>query len=349
MGKVLTFTGNRGEWSEPYALLQLLSSPQLTFCNGTLNPIPQSKFQVKSIEVPASSAGDIITFSFEGKDIVAQSSRQTNTVAQLDIQIMLKKLFNLIKNSSSTTFQFIELDQLWNSLLNPEMKSISSIKSDIKIEVLNTINNTSKKYSFSIKSRLGSSTSLLNASQKTNFSYLLDSKIKLLNSTPKQLGSSVKNLPMSFIGADSKIYKNNLNLINQDLEAIIMHCLINYYGSNRKKYVKDILNMVKTSNPLNYSNLNDYDTIFGLFLEATAFGMVPNSAWNGSYSVDGGILVVTEAGNTLCFFMPDKTSNSACRDFLIQNSFFDTASTSRHLFGSLINGDHFKFNLLIRI
>jgi type II restriction enzyme len=262
---------------------------------------------------------------------------------------MLSQLFNAIKNSSSTTFQFIALDQLWNSLLDPEMKSISSIKSDIKIEVLNTITNISKKYSFSIKSRLGSPTSLLNASQKTNFSYLLNSKLSLINSTPKQLGSSVKNLPMSFVGADSQIYKNNLNLINCDLEMIIMYCLINYYGSNRKKYVKDILSMVKTSNPLKYSNISDYDSVFGHFLEATAFGMVPNSVWNGAYSVDGGILVVTETGKTLCFFLPDKTSNAACRDFFIQNSFFDTASTSRHLFGSLINGDLFKFNLLIRI
>ena len=349
MSKVLTFTGNRGEWSEPYALLQLLSNPQLIFCNGSLIPISQSKFQVKSIEVPASSAGGSINFSFSGENVVAQSSKQTSIIPQLDIQIMLSQLFNAIKNSSSTTFQFIALDQLWNSLLDPEMKSISSIKSDIKIEVLNTITNISKKYSFSIKSRLGSPTSLLNASQKTNFSYLLNSKLSLINSTPKQLGSSVKNLPMSFVGADSQIYKDNLNLINCDLEMIIMYCLINYYGSNRKKYVKDILSMVKTSNPLKYSNISDYDSVFGHFLEATAFGMVPNSVWNGAYSVDGGILVVTENGKTLCFFLPDKTSNAACRDFFIQNSFFDTASTSRHLFGSLINGDLFKFNLLIRI
>ena len=349
MSKVLNFTGNRGEWSEPYALLKLLSDPQLVLCNGSLVPVVQSNFHVQSIEVPASSAGDVITFSFSGKNVVAKSSKQTSIVPQSDIQFTLSQLFNAIKNSSSTTFQFIALDQLWNSLLDPEMKSISSIKSDIKIEVLNTVTNSSKKYSFSIKSRLGSPTSLLNASQKTNFSYLLNSKLSFINSTPKQLGSYVINLPMSFVGADSQIYKNNLNLINCDLEMIIMHCLIYYYGSNRKKYVKDILSMVKISNPLKYSNISDYDFIFGHFLEATAFGMVPNSVWNGAYSVDGGILLVTESGNTLCFFLPDKTSNAACRDFLIQNSFFDTASTSRHLFGSLINGDLFKFNLLIRI
>lgn len=349
MSKVLTFTGNRGEWSEPYVLLKLLSDPQLVFCNGSLIPFAQSNFYVKSIEVPASSAGGSISFSFSGKDVVAQSSKKTNIVAQLDIQIMLSQLFNAIKNSSSTTFQFIALDKLWDSLLDPEMKSISSIKSDIKIEVLNTVTGSSKKYGFSIKSKLGSPTSLLNASQKTNFSYLLNSKISFINSTPKQLGSSVKNLPMSFVGADSQIFKNNLNIINSDLELIIMHCLIHYYGSNRKKYVKDIISLVKTSNPLKYSKLSDYDSVFGYFLEATAFGMVPNSVWNGAYSVDGGILVVTETGKTLCFFMPDNTSNAACRDFLIQNSFFDTASTSRHLFGSLINGDLFKFNLLIRI
>jgi type II restriction enzyme len=349
MSKVITFTGNRGEWSEPYALLQLLCNPQLIFCNGSLIPVAQSQYQVKSVEVPASSAGGTINFSFSGKDVIAKSSKQTNIVPQSVIQIMLSQLLDAIKNSSSTTFQFIALDELWNSLLDPEMKSVSSIKSDIKIEILDTASNINQKYSFSIKSRLGSPTSLLNASQKTNFSYLLNSKLSFLNSTPKQLGYSVKNLPMSFVGADSQIYKNNLNLINCDLEKIIMHCLINYYGSNRKKYVKDILSMVKNSNPLNYSNLNDYDSVFGHFLEATAFGMVPNSVWNGAYSVDGGILVVTETGKTLCFFLPDKASNAACRDFLIQNSFFDTASTSRHLFGSLINGDIFKFNLLIRI
>jgi len=349
MSKVLTFTGNRGEWSEPYALLKLLSHPRLEFCNGSLLPAAQSNYLVQSIEVPAGSNGGTITFSFSGNDVIAKSSHKNSVVPQLNIQIMLNQLFQAIKNSSSTTFQFIALDKLWDSLLDPAMKSISSIKSDIKIEVFNKVNNISKKYSFSIKSKLGSPTSLLNASQKTNFSYLLNSKSSLINSTPKQLGHSVKNLPMSFVGADSQIYKNNLNLINCDLEKIIMHCLINYYGSSRKKYVKDILSLVKISNPLKYSNLNDYESIFGQFLEATAFGMVPNSVWNGVYSVDGGILVVTENGSTLCFFLPDKVSNAACRNFLIQNSFFDTASTSRHQFGSLINGDLFKFNLLIRI
>jgi type II restriction enzyme len=154
---------------------------------------------------------------------------------------------------------------------------------------------------------------------------------------------------MSFLGADSPIYKNNLNQINVDLEKIVMHSLINYYGGNRIKYVKDILSLVKSSNPLKYSNLNNYVSIFGNFLEATAFGMVPNSVWNGKYSVDGGIIVVTDTGKILCFFLQDKSSNAACKDFLIENSFFDTASTSRHQFGSLIDGNLFKLNLLIRI
>jgi hypothetical protein len=349
MSKVLSFTGNRGEWSEPFVLLKLLSNPQLTFCNGRLTPLPQNNFLVNSIEVPANSNGGIVTFTFSGKNVVVKSGHKTNSVPQADIEIMASQLLKVINSSTSTTFQFNELDELWSSLLDPEMKSISAIKSDIKIEILKKSNNVSKKYSFSIKSKLGSPTSLLNASQKTNFSYLLNSKLTSSSLTPKQLGSLVKNKPMSFLGADSQIYHNNLTQINADLEEIIMHSLINYYGGNRIKYVKDIISSVKSYNPLKYLNLDNYDSIFGHFLEATAFGMVPNSVWNGKYSVDGGIIVVTDTGKILCFFLDDQSSKKACKDFLIENSFFDTASTSRHKFGSLIDGNSFKLNLLIRI
>ena len=349
MSKVQNFTGNRGEWSEPYALLCLLGNPRFQFCNGSLIPASQNRFQIKSIEMPANTFGGIINFSFSGSDVVANFGQRTSIVPQSNIQAMASQLFTNITNSILTTFSFHHLDNLWSLLLNPEIKSINSIKYDIRIELFDTLNNTTKKYGFSIKSNLGSATSLLNASQMTNFTYLLKSKISLVSSTPKKLGKAVKSLPMSFSGSDSAAFKSNLNQIDPDLEKIIMYSLLEYYGNSRVKYVIDVLNLVKTSNPLNYLNLSKYEDIFSHFLEAIAFGMVPNSLWNQIYTADGGMLVVTQAGDIVFFFLPDQKSNVACKNFLIKNSYFDTASTSRHGFGYVINGNLFKLNLLIRL
>jgi type II restriction enzyme len=349
MSKVLNFTGNRGEWSEPYAFMYLLGNPQLQFCNGSLIPAGQNRFQIKTIEMPSNAFGGVVQFSFSGTDVVANFGQRTSIVSQSNIRAMTNQLFSTISNSSQTTFSFHQLDNLWNLLLDPEIKSNSTIKYDIKIEIYDVLNKTSKKYGFSIKSNLGSATSLLNASQMTNFTYSLKSKISLTNSTPKKLGKAVKNLQMSLLGADSTVFKANLHQIDPDLEKIIMHSLLEYYGNSRVRYVKDVLDLVKASNPLSYSNLSKYDDIFGLFLEATAFGMVPNSLWNKVYGADGGMLVVTQSGDVVFFFLPDQISNAACKNFLIKYSYFDTASTSRHSFGSIINGNQFKLNLLIRL
>jgi type II restriction enzyme len=349
MSKVLNFTGNRGEWSEPYTLLYILSNPNLVFCSSNLTPATQNQFRINSIEVPADSVGGIINFSFLGQDVIANFGSKTSIVSQSTIQLMVKRLFSAITTATSTTFSFHSLDQLWSSLLDPEIKSVSSIKYDVRIEIADTATKFSKKYGFSIKSNLGSATSLLNASQQTNFSYSLNSSISLPNPTPKKLGKAVKSLQMSFGGADSQIYKSNLSQIDLDLEEIIMYSLLEYYGSNRKNKVIEILNLVKSFNPLSYPNLNKYDDIFALFLEATAFGMVPNSTWSNSYGADGGMLVVTKSGVVVCFFLPDVNSNKACKNYLLENSYFDTASTSRHGFGSLIGGTEFKLNLLIRL
>jgi hypothetical protein len=77
--------------------------------------------------------------------------------------------------------------------------------------------------------------------------------------------------------------------------------------------------------------------------------MVPSIIWNGSYTVSGGMIVVKTSGELVFFYLKNSISVAELDGYLYDNCKFDTPSRGRHGFGSIINGNQFKLNLLIRL
>lgn len=172
----------------------------------------------------------------------------------------------------------------------------------------------------------------------------------LSTSTPKELGKQVKSLSLSHHGSVSDTYKRNLAKVDKNLEMLVSYLLLEYYGaSKREKFIKDLLPYVVNKNPLNIPNSSSYEKIISAFLKATAFGMVPRVLWDGRLSANGGMIVIKENGELASFYLDDIQSNASLEKYLLENSFFDTASTSRHGFGEVFDDNFFKFNLLIRL
>lgn len=341
---------NRGEWSEAYALLTLIQSPDFVLSDSSLNKLPASQYQISSIQLPADTPNKVVELSLSNGNVLASYDGQQNSIPVIDIRKIAEELFKEIQNSTTTTFSFNKLDSLWTKFFNPQIKATNANKSDIQIKIFDKNTQSESIKGFSIKSNLGSATSLLNASQLTNFLYETPLKTELADSTPKELGKQVKTLSLIHHGSVSQTYKSNLAKVDKDLEVLISHLLLEYYGaSKREKFIKDLLPYVINKNPLNISNSNTYEKVISAFLKATAFGMVPRVLWDGHFSANGGMIVIKENGDLASFYLDDSQSNTNLEKYLLENSFFDTASTTRHGFGEVFNSNFFKFNLLIRL
>lgn len=91
-----------------------------------------------------------------------------------------------------------------------------------------------------------------------------------------------------------------------------------------------------------------YEYKFKKFLCAAALGMTPAREWNGRDDATGGYVIVREDGNVLAFHIYNR---DMFEDYLIDNTKFETASSSRHGFGTVFEreGSYFiNLNLQIR-
>jgi hypothetical protein len=350
MSRIQNLTMNRGEWSEAYALLSLIANADFVLSDKSLADENSTQYKVKSILIPTNTPNKFVSLVVQDHSVIANFDGQHSSIPLADIESIATALFQKISSSSSTTFSFNELDTIWTKFFNPQIKATRSEKSDIKLEILDTSTQLKSIKGFSIKSNLGGATSLLNASQSTNFLYEAPHKISVPNITPKKLGKFVKSLPLKYLGSVNETYKLNLNKVDQNLENLISHLLVEYYGaSNREKFIKDLLAIVVNKNPLSLSNTSDYKIIMSKFLRATAFGMVPRDLWDGALSANGGMIIVKADGKLSSFYLDDSQSNANLDNYLLEHSFFDTASTTRHDFGKVFDDKFFKFNLLIRL
>ena len=79
-----------------------------------------------------------------------------------------------------------------------------------------------------------------------------------------------------------------------------------------------------------------------------ALGMMPASPWNGIYDATGGYIIVKEDGDILCYHIYNRNE---FREYLFNNTRFDTPSKSKHHFGTIEEKDGqqiLKLNLQIR-
>lgn len=115
--------------------------------------------------------------------------------------------------------------------------------------------------------------------------------------------------------------------------------------------MKDLVEQISKDNPLAFDlgeNHAFYHYKIKRFLTDIALGMMPSKVWTGELDATGGYLVVKDDGEVLCYQLYNRND---FEDYLLNNTKLETASSSRHNFGSIYNeGDKqfIKLNLQIR-
>ncbi len=155
---------------------------------------------------------------------------------------------------------------------------------------------------------------------------------------------------LQFEDPESSVFENNLVLIDSALPKIISEILLLFFISNFSK-TSELVAETSAKNPLG-SNLENNHPFYSYkikrFLTDIALGMMPSKVWAGELDATGGYLVVKDDGQILCYHIYNRNE---FEDYLFTNTKLETASSTRHEFGTIYEecGQlYFKLNLQIR-
>jgi len=354
-------TGNRGEWSEIYALFKLLGDEQLFLGDKDIQKLENLVYPI--IRILRSEANGEMQYSIQGKIVLITGVDETIEIPISEFKSKSLFLLNAIKANMSGTFSVPEIEEFMKSINCLSLKANSSTKTDITIVVHDQRTNQQPTLGFSIKSQLGSASTLLNAGRTTNFKYKIScnnfssSKIEEINSINSR--SKIRdrvariledNLQLEFTETERQIFANNLILIDSKLPEILSEIVFEFYSTDKSNIV-DLVSEVTIKNPLGFDDSNKhnfYEYKIKRFLTDVALGMMPSVVWTGQYDATGGYLIVKDNGDVLCYHIYNRNE---FEDYLFSNTKLDTASSSRHQFGSVYsdgNDVFIKLNLQIR-
>lgn len=348
-------TMNTGEWSEVYAFLKILADAYLNGCDENLNLL-EDKVEVLSIPKFQINTKAQISYLVNGKDILLQS--QGTILAQSSRNLFKQKaneLLDAIKVNTERTFKVDNISTFLQSFGNPVLKEKVASKRDITIKIFDSNLNISQALGFSIKSNLANASTLLNASAGTNFTYSVnvteDEYKNLKELKAKALLNRIDVNNIRFEKVDSEIYANNLRLIDTQFSQIISFILLKYY-QRKGTTILELLKILEDENPLKLPDIKVYTAKIEEFLLATVLGMVPKTLWDRRYNADGGMIIVKEDGNIATFYIYKREFLFKLMKYLLNHTFLDTPSVTRHKFGKLEktkNSYSLKLNLQIRI
>jgi len=353
-------SGNKGEWSEVYALFKLLCDGALFSGDEDLNKIESIFYPI--VKVIRSENFRNLEYSIDGEVIVISSGEEHIRISISEFQRYSILLFDRIK-ASSGVFQIPEMETFLHEIQCQTLKAKSSKKTDITIVIHDLRINRDAELGFSIKSQLGGDSTLLNAGKTTNFIYrivdtaLTQTQIDSINaidtrSKIRDRIEAIQNLggTLEFVGLEQGIFRNNLVLIDSLLPNILSEIVLLFFGSNSSK-ISELTAIVNNRNPLRYDKQYShtfYEYKMKRFLTDIAVGMMPGKVWDGQYDATGGYLIVKEDGEVLCYHMYNKNQ---FENYLFANTKLETASSTRHDFGKIYKDADslfIKLNLQIR-
>ena len=354
-------TGNKGEWSEIYTLLKIISDKKLFAGDSDLKKIESLIFPI--IKILRDESNGTYEYGYESDLVIIKGANEEFRIPITEFQEKAVLLLSKLKEKTSSTFSISEVETFINSFNCISLKAKSSVKSDIRIIIHDQRTGTTPELGFSIKSQLGGASTLLNAGKTTNFIYeiedivLSDNQIKEINqidsrSKIKDRIEKIKEFSgtFKFRQTESMIFGNNLTLVDSSLPKIIAEIVYLFFTSGHSKTV-DLVNEISRLNPLDFNletNHPFYSYKIKRFLTDIALGMMPSKVWTGELDATGGYLVVKEDGEILCYHIYNRNE---FEDYLLNNTKLETASSTRHDFGSVYkvdNEQYFKLNLQIR-
>jgi len=351
-------SGNKGEWSEFYTFLKLLCDNKLYAADENLEKLENLYFDI--LKIIRTDNGEPYDYkpNLQNEKIQIWFNNQLKAeFEKSEFKEHAEFLLNFIKQMTTRTSSCDKIEQFMKKLFCTKIKASSNDKSDITMQLHDPQTGYNPICGFSIKSYIGGKPTLLNASQSTNFTFeilnfdtMQINKINSMDTKKKIKGKllELENYKFKFHSVKNEILEDNLMLIDSEMPKILAYSL-KYYYMGLASNCKEICNILEKENPLNIRKPKVfYEYKFKKLLCAVALGMKPKSNWDGIDEANGGYIAVFENGEILAYHIYNR---NFFEEYLLQNTKFETPSSSRHKYGYLYEEDNKVFldlNLQIR-
>lgn len=356
----MALTGNKGEWSEIYTLFKLLGDGKVHAGDADMNKL-ELYYPILNIIREESKRYEYKPNADQNIVVVDEDGREYARISMNKFVEESSKLLSEIKTAKQRTFGIPETEAFMGKIGCTKLKAPSTDKADIHIIIHDLRTNMTPLLGFSIKSQLGSASTLLNAGATTNITYkvvgnhLSGSDIDTINAIDSHLDRLKalydKGCSLIYKDIDHPVFRNNLQFLDICMPQFIAECLlVDSVKSNSS--IDYCVAEVANENPFNYGgkNVDDfYAHKMKVLLLSAALGMMPGKEWTGKFDANGGYLVVRKDGEIVCYHFYNQND---VEDYLYSNTRFERASRSRYGFGKLyrdLDGEaYMKLNLQIR-
>lgn len=357
----MALSGNKGEWSEIYTLFRLLGEGKVHAGDANMNKLDLYypilniiREESKKYEYKPDANKNIVVVDEDGEEYVRISMNRFMHESA--------SLLETIKTAKKAAFEIPDSETFMNTIGCTKLKAPSKDKADIHIVIHDLRTNMTPLLGFSIKSQLGSASTLLNAGYPTNILYhvygteLTDLQIDEINAIDSHVSriSAIYDVGcrLQYADIEHETFRNNLLFLDSSMPQFIADCLLVDSMPGAVSDIKKVVERVSAQNPLNFTGKNVvsfYEHKMKVLLLDAALGMTPAKEWNGRYDANGGYIVVRKDGEIVCYHFYNRND---VEDYLYCNTRFERASRSRYKYGSLFRGEDgnvfIKLNLQIR-
>lgn len=303
-------SGNKGEWSELYAFMKLLSQGRVYAANEKVEKIEEVYYPILKI-MREEVKDEVIDYIIKDDNVdIKMQSNTLLSVPRTEFDDNAALLLQEIENNSGS-FEVEEIANFANGIKVTKIKAPSADTTDISMQIKDIHTNFIRNVGFSIKSEIGHAPTLMNAGQATNFIYkvkgitseqatevnAIDTRTKIKDRLSKisEFGGTIEYYGMNHDG-----FKRNLIMVDSSMPEIIGNMLLYFYTEDVKDCDK-LVGMLGKRDPLNYGDAMMYTYKFKKFLCSCALGMKPVKAWDGLDEANGGYIIVKADGEILAY------------------------------------------------
>lgn len=328
---------NKGEWSEAYAFFKLLIDEELKNGDAKLEHNGKSykvlKLTIgadtenKTSYIPKSSTDEVL--------IIREGGKNPEVISRKVIRNKIQEFFDsiLVGSEGERAFEIPIAEELLEYTKNPIPKAPSRDKADVIITIHDDVSNTDPSLGFSIKSQVGQASTLLNPSEATKFTYLIEGDLdaEAVNAIDGPIARVQEiyrqRCHLKYLKMKNETFEENLRKIDSYMPEILSEALILRFRDSLRS-LDDIAAALGTEDipAIHFEPPSGY---FALKLKnlllASSTGMVPGTKWEGSLSSLGGILIVRRDGELICYLI---TSIDLYSEYLFNATCLETPSSS---------------------
>lgn len=338
-------TGNRGEWSELYALASLLSDGKLNIANEDLSK-ENNYYEIARI-ITSSESEDKQVYQIENEEEVILLDPETGKEDVIKRIVVRNKIGEFLKeiikgSRGNRAFSSRIGSYIKKNLKLKRLSATSTQRADFIIEAYEPKFQRVIESGYSIKSQLGAASTLFNASQATNINYhikgLKRQDVDLINKLKSCRGRVRKIYELGgglvFNGTKNDVFRLNLMLVDGYFPKILADALIIYYLSDKRSMDGVIKELAKIKNEeLQIEDMTTYLTNnFKKFLFYSALGMVAKKPWDGIAISTGGVIIIKRNGEVVGY---TPYNINLFQDYLLKSTKFDSPDSQRNRYGTI--------------